>query len=115
MANQKIARTEKWMKVEITKILKVKARNPKFADITITDAKLTNDSSYLTVTWYLFQQDQKKIKEISQELEKVKGFCRHELAQISSSYKVPQIKFKYDDTIDQADRIEAILQDLKQK
>lgn len=113
MANQKIARTEKWMMVEITKILKVKAKNPKFADITITDAKLTNDLSYLTVTWYLYSQDQSKIDEIKQELEKVKGFCRKELSQISSAYKVPEIRFKYDETIDQADRIEAILAKLK--
>lgn len=113
MANQKIARTEKWMKVEITNILKIKAKNPKFADITITDVRLTNDLSYATITWYLFQEDQAKIADISKELEKVKGFIRKELAQISSAYKVPQLRFKYDQTIEQADRIEAILDKIK--
>ncbi|MBE4703852.1 30S ribosome-binding factor RbfA [Spiroplasma platyhelix] len=115
MANQKIARTEKWMKIEITNILKIKAKNPKFSDITITDVKLTNDLSYATITWYLYNQDQSKIKEISQELENVKGFCRRELAQISSAYKVPQLRFKYDQTIEEADRIESILNKLKEE
>lgn len=114
MANQKIARTEKWMKIEITKILKVKAKNPKFSDLTITDVKLTNDLSYLTVTWYLYHQDQSKIKEIAQELEKVKGFCRRELSQISTAYKVPELRFKYDQTVDQANRIEEILSKIKE-
>lgn len=115
MANQKIARTEKWMKVEITKILKVKAKNPKFSDLTITDVKLTNDLSYATIIWYLYSQDQTKVKEIAQELEKVKSFCRKELAQISSAYKVPQLRFKYDQTVDQANRIEDILNKLKEE
>lgn len=109
MANQRIARTEKWMKIEITKILKVKAKNPIFFDITITDVKLTKDANYATITWYIFCQDKQKIDDIAQELEKVKGFCRKELAKISHAYSVPQLRFKYDLSIDQANRIEDIL------
>lgn len=115
MANQRIARTEKWMKIEITKILKVKAKNPKFYDITITDVKLTNDLSYATIKWYLYCQDKNKINDISNDLENVKGFCRKELAKISSAYKVPQLKFQYDEIIEQADRIEEILSKIKDK
>ncbi|MGL5268739.1 MAG: 30S ribosome-binding factor RbfA [Spiroplasma sp.] len=113
MPNQKIARTEKWMKIELTKILKVKAKNPKFNDITITDVKLTNDLSYATIKWYIYCQDKVRFNQISSELEKVKGFCRRELSQISSAYTVPQLKFKYDETIEQANRIEAILNKIK--
>lgn len=113
MANSKLARTEKWLKIEITKILKVKAKNPKFFDITITDVRVTNDLSYATVMWYLFDQNQEKNNQVTKELENVKGFCRHELAQISSTYKVPQIRFKYDNTIESANRIETILDKLK--
>ncbi|MCL6429212.1 Ribosome-binding factor A [Spiroplasma sp. JKS002669] len=113
MVNPKLARTEKWLKIEITKILKVKAKNPKFSNITITDVKVTNDLSYATVMWYLYHQNQEEVSQISKELENVRGFCRHELAQISSTYKVPQIRFKYDNTIESANRIETILDKLK--
>lgn len=115
MANPKLARTEKWLKIEITKILKVKAKNPKFFEITITDVKVTNDLSYATVMWYLYGQNKEQVNQVAKELEKVKGFCRYELAQISSAYKVPQIRFKYDETIESANRIETILDKLKTK
>lgn len=113
MTSQRTARTEKWMKIELTNILKLKAKNPNFSDITITDVKLSNDLSYATIKWYIYIQDQEKVKQIRNDLEKVKGFCRKELSQISSAYTVPQLRFKYDETINQADRIEAILKKLK--
>ncbi|MDQ7982689.1 MAG: 30S ribosome-binding factor RbfA [Spiroplasma sp.] len=112
MANPKLARTEKWIKVEITNILKVKAKNKSFVNITITDVKVTNDLSYATIMWYLYDQEKEKVNQIAKELENIKGFCRRELAQISSSYKVPQIRFKYDNSIESADRIETILGNL---
>lgn len=114
MANQKIARTEKWIKVEITNILKVKAKNPIFSDITITNVKLTKDSSYATISWYIYCKEQSKIDKVSQELERIKGFCRKELSQISSAYKVPELRFKYDNSVDQAKRIETILDKIKE-
>lgn len=113
MTSQRIARTEKWMKIELTNILKVKAKNSNFSEITITDVKLSNDLSYATIKWYIYIQDKEKVKEISSNLEKVKGFCRKELSQISSAYTVPQLRFKYDETINQANQIESILKKLK--
>lgn len=115
MNNQRIARTEKWIKIEITNILKVKAKNSKFHDITITDVKLTNDLSYATVKWYIYSHNKNDLNEITNELEKAKTFCRKELAQISSAYTVPQIRFIYDNTIEQANRIEEILNKIKEE
>lgn len=113
MANQRIARTEKWIRIEISKILKTKVKNPKLHNITITDVKLTNDLSYATIKWHIFYEDKSEISNITNDLEIVKGFCRKELAQISSGYKVPQLIFKYDNTIDKAQKIEEILNKIK--
>ncbi|WP_308150029.1 30S ribosome-binding factor RbfA [Spiroplasma sp. AdecLV25b] len=99
-------------KKEINIILKTQANNILFKDITITDVKITKDNSYATIYWTIYF-DNIDIKAVSVALEKAKGFCRSALAKTSSKYKVPILRFKYDETSTKVKKIDEILSNIK--
>lgn len=109
MVNPKTARTEKWIKVEITNALQNKVKNPKLKGITITNVKVTKDLSYATVNWTIYGDNKLDPKIINIELNKVKGLLRSQLAAVSTSYKVPELRFEHDDTENKAAKIYDIL------
>lgn len=114
MALLKLEQQESAFKKEITVILKTQAKNILFKDITITDVKITKDNSYATVYWNIYL-DNIDITTVSMALEKAKGFCRSNLAKTSNKYKVPILRFKYDETSEKAKKIDEILINIKEK
>ena len=112
MSNIKIEQQESAFKKEITTILKTSSKNILFKNITITDVKITKDNSYATVYWATYL-DNLDITNIAAALENAKGFCRSELAKVSSKYKVPQLRFKYDDSPHRIEKINHILENIK--
>lgn len=112
MSNIKFEQQENFLKKEISNILKKEAKNILFKDITITNVKITNDNSYATIYWTIYL-DNLDINNISNALEKAKGFCRSSLAKTSNKYKVPELRFKYDNTNTRVKKIEEILKKIK--
>lgn len=112
MANIKFEQQESFLKKEISSILKKESKNILFKDITITNVKITKDNSYATIYWTIYL-DNLDINTISDGLEKAKGFCRSSLAKTSNKYKVPELRFKYDNTNTRIKNIEEILKNIK--
>ncbi|WP_342266162.1 30S ribosome-binding factor RbfA [Spiroplasma endosymbiont of Villa modesta] len=108
----KFEQQESFLKKEITNILKKESKNILFKDITITNVKITKDNSYATIYWTVYLENL-DIKTISNALEKAKGFCRSALAKTSNKYKVPELRFKYDNTNTRVKNIEEILKNIK--
>lgn len=112
MALLKLEQQESAFKKEISTILKTQAKNILFKDITITDVKITKDNSYATVYWTIYL-DNINIEEVIMALEKAKGFCRSTLAKTSTKYKIPVLRFKYDETSTKVKKIDEILSNIK--
>lgn len=72
--------------------------------ITITEVRLTNDYSYLTIYYTILGQDAKK-EAARKSLERSKSFVRSRLAQKVKMRKSPQLKFKYDESLDRGNYI----------
>jgi len=114
MEKVKLERLQNAIKQEITVILKITANNNLFKNITITNVKVTADYSYATIYWSIYDETV-ALEVVSEALEKAKGFCRSQLAQTSNAYKVPQLRFKYDETNMRVQKIDDILNSLKSK
>lgn len=80
--------------------------------ITITEVRLTNDFSYLTIFYTILGQDEKKAA-ARRALERSKSFVRTRLAQRVKMRKSPQLKFKYDESLSYGNRISEGLAKLK--
>lgn len=115
MKNNKILRTEKWIRVEISNYLKTQIKNPVLVNLTITQVDVSNDLSYAKIFWTSYDKNfnQSNVKDISKELEKIKGLLRHQVAKVNKAYKTPELVFKYDDSLEKSNSIENILQKIK--
>ncbi len=96
----------------ISKIINEDVKNSNIKNVTVVDAKLSNDGSNLKV-YVLFENSEKKSIET---LNNIKGFIRSELAKYdSSARKVPELVFKIDEVSKTSARIDELLNQIKQK
>ncbi len=79
--------------------------------ITITEVRLNPDFSIANV-FYTHSKDDKAIQ---QELKRINKTLRFELTKIMDMKKMPEIKFLYDNTLDEVGRIEKLLSSDKVK
>lgn len=93
----------------VSKIIGEHLTNANLSYTTVTDVVLSNDGSILTV-YVVFNDNKERSMEA---LNNTKGFIRTELAKFSSQRITPKLVFKYDKTADSAQRIEEILQKIK--
>ncbi|NLC34047.1 MAG: 30S ribosome-binding factor RbfA [Erysipelothrix sp.] len=76
--------------------------------ITVTDVVVSKDGSYATV-YVTFFDDRGVPTERVEVLNKAKGFIRTQLSQRLTTYKTPEIRFKYDNSLNTGARIDEIL------
>ncbi len=100
-----IPRLESDIERALTRILREDAKDPDIGFLTITEVDLTKDLSYLTI-YYTVIEDEKHSREVVQNaLERSNKFLRTALAQKVHLRKMPELRFRYDDTLDRAIRI----------
>ena len=75
--------------------------------VTITDARVTNDLSFVKVYFTTLSEDK---KEVLKALNKAKGFIRSKLCEKMQIRKMPEINFVYDESIDYGKKIENIIE-----
>lgn len=106
----RIERIESIILRELTMILR-DSRNPKFQFISITKVSVTSDLSYATV-WYTIMGTSQEVEATSKELIQARGYLRSELASKIDLRKTPELRFKYDESLEKGNRIEEILKNV---
>lgn len=112
MANKQ-ERIASLIQKNITDIIMFELKNPIMRLVSVNSCDVNHDFSLVKV--YVSHLDQRKIEEAVKALNDAKGFVRSALARKMDTYKVPELVFIKDDTYDKAQRIEGIIQDLKNK
>lgn len=95
---------------ELAIILRTDAKNKKLSSITITEVRITNDLSFMTI-YYTFYEG--KEENYQKALEECKGYLRSELAKKLKARKMPELIFKRDSSLDYGNHIEELLQSIK--
>lgn len=96
---------------EISIIIQNEVKNTKIGYITITDTKVTNDLSLATIYYSILGDDNRK-KAAQEGLESSNGFIRSELSKRIHMRKVPELKFKYDISLENGNKIDKLLEEL---
>ncbi len=86
-------------------------KDPRIGFVTITGVKLTEDLHLATVYFSVVGTDEEK-RSTEKALNSAKGFIRKEIGRNLRLRYVPDLIFKYDDSMDYAQRIESIIHDL---
>ncbi len=97
---------------ELSIILNREAKNELLKHITITEVRITNDLSYMTV-FYTFYQGKKEDYETA--LEESKGYLRKTLAGKLKARKMPELIFKLDESLAYGNHIDELLNEYHKK
>lgn len=115
MANHRIDRVGMEIKREVNEILRLKVRDPRVQDVTITDVQMLGDLSaakvYYTIHSTLASDNQKA----QQGLEKATGTIKRELGKNLTMYKIPDLVFEKDNSIEYGNKIDQMLRALENR
>lgn len=98
---------------ELSQIIFEEVDNETLKNVTIVDAKVTNDLSMAKV-YYTFMGDYDK-KDIADELKKASPFLRSELASRIELRNTPELRFVYDESTEYGEHIDEIIEELHQE
>ncbi|MGT2866922.1 30S ribosome-binding factor RbfA [Streptococcus fryi] len=115
MANYRADAVGMAVKREVTEILQKKVRDPRVAGVTITDVQMLGDLSAAKVYYSILSELASDNKKAQEGLEKAKGTIKRELGKQLTMYKIPDLVFIKDESIEYGNKIDQMLRELEQK
>jgi len=112
MVHTRASRVGDQIQVEIASLLTKEVHDPGIGFLTITQVKVSPDLQQARV-YYTSIGDDKAKRESARALDRAKPFLRRQVGQRLRLKRVPELTFFYDQSIEQGDRVERILQELK--
>ena len=110
MANKQ-ARIASLIQKNISDIILYELKNPIMKLVTVNGCDVSKDNSVAKI--YVSHLEHDKFAKALDELNRAKGSIRTSLAKKMDIYKVPELIFIKDDTLDKYERIEEILKEIK--
>ena len=109
----KIERISDALIEQISYIVSNKVKNKDINFVTITDVKVSSDLGFAKV--YFTVLDDSKRDSTLKALKEASGFIRHELRDRIEIRQIPELTFVYDESINEAKKIEDIIEKIHEK
>lgn len=109
----KIERLEHTFMEVISEILSNEIKDERIHFVTVTGVHITADLSYAKVYVTVLNDDEKE--NMIKLLNKASNFIERELSKRIEIRKMPDISFVYDESIDYANNIESIIEELEKR
>lgn len=103
------------VKREINEILQKKVRDPRVNGVTITDVQMLGDLSVAKVYYTILSNLASDNQKVQKGLTKAKGTIKRELGQKLTMYKIPDLVFIKDESIEYGNKIDQMLRELDKK
>lgn len=113
MSSLTLKRLESLSLRELSILLQNDPKNKNLSSVTITEVRITNDLSFMTI-YYSSYGDLNKDEALAL-LEENKSYIRTQLAHKIKARKMPELLFKYDEALEYGNHINSILADLKKE
>ena len=108
MSSLKGERVSSDMQRELCNILLLEAKDEDFKNVTITDVEVTNDLSFAKI--YFTTTDNRE--KVEKDLNNAAGFFRSMLAERLEIRHTPELRFIFDESIENGQKIEKIIEEL---
>ena len=95
-------------------ILLTKIKDPRLADVSVTDVKVDRELDYANI-YVSVPQGRVREKEVLEALNHAAGFIKYELANEIDLRIMPKLRFFWDVTPERADRIDTLLALLREE
>lgn len=114
MSVQRTQRLAGQIRQELTELMTRSVKDPGIGFLTLTSVRLTPDLQLARV-FFTVLGDDKARKETARALDRAKPFLRRQLSSRLRLRRVPELDFRYDESIEQQDRIEQILKQIREE
>ncbi len=111
----RVGRLEQEIQKEVDDILLKRVRDPRVQGITITGVDVTGDLQQATIYFSILSDKASDVEKTEEGLKKATGLIRKELGARLSIYKTPEIEFKQDASVREGDKIDRLINKLKQQ
>ncbi|MFM0682335.1 30S ribosome-binding factor RbfA [Streptococcus suis] len=103
------------IKREVNEILQKKVRDPRVQGVTITDVQMVGDLSMAKVYYTIMSNLASDNQKAQTGLEKATRTIKRELGRKLTLYKIPDLVFEKDQSIEYGNKIDQMLRALDQK
>ncbi|HFR3551639.1 TPA: 30S ribosome-binding factor RbfA [Streptococcus suis] len=103
------------IKREVNEILQKKVRDPRVQGVTITDVQMVGDLSMAKVYYTIMSNLASDNQKAQTGLQKATGTIKRELGRKLTLYKIPDLVFEKDQSIEYGNKIDEMLRALDQK
>lgn len=107
----KLGRLESLAQRELSLWLLGQSRDEALKRISVMEVRITNDLSFMTIFYTVFKEE--NIKKYEELLEKYKVEIRKHLASKIKARKMPELVFKYDESLAYGNHIDELINSLK--
>ena len=114
MSSQRPERVQEALRQEISRIIQNEMKDPRIGFLTITRVELTKDLRFAKVFFSILGEDKHKHLALK-GLNSAKGYIKGILSEKIKLRYMPEIVFKIDDTLEHAQHIFDILNNLKKE
>ena len=93
----------------VSEIVRAKVRDPRVKTVTITDVEITYDISLAKIYYSVYPWSMDNLNKAQNGLNSAKKFIRMQLGKELTCYRIPELTFKLDNSLDHGDRINELL------
>ena len=93
----------------VSEIVRAKVRDPRVNTVTITDVEITYDITIAKIFYSVYPWSENNLKGAHAGLHSAKKFIRMQLGKELTCYRIPELIFKLDTSLDHGDRINELL------
>ena len=111
MSSTRVPKVEDFLRKEISQIISSKVRDPRYKFLNIVDVKCSTDLSVATVFYNIIDGDISDSPDLK-SLEKFASMVRSKLSKFMEIRRVPKLIFKYDESLERYNNIDALLNSL---
>ena len=111
MSSTRVPKVEDFLKKEISQIISLQVRDPRYKFLNIVDVKCSSDLSIATVFYTIIDGDISDSPD-NKSLEKFASMIRSNLSKFMQIRRVPKLIFKYDKSLERYNNIDSLLNSL---
>lgn len=111
MAKHRAFRLAESIKIEVSQIIRENIKDPRLGFVTVTDVEVADDLRYAKIFVSIMGKED-EVKTSMDVLNRASGFIRSEIGKILRIRYVPEITFKYDQSIEHGAHISKLLREV---
>ena len=111
MSSTRVPKIEDFLKKEISQIISTQVKDPRYKFLNIVDVKCSTDLGVAKVFYTIINGDISDSPDIK-SLEKFSSMVRSKLSKFMKIRRVPKLIFKYDESLERYNNIDALLNSL---